>query len=156
MQRAIAGYRRDEENHWVAILDCGHARHVRHQPPLVSRPWVLSEAGRNSRLGLKLNCVRCDNFEVPVDFVAYECTPVFTAATMPGVLREDHAMRRGVWGRVHVLEGKLRYQVPALAMDIALDAGSGRGVIIPEVVHSIEPLEGVRFFVELYRSKYDL
>ncbi|WP_164101477.1 DUF3565 domain-containing protein [Candidatus Laterigemmans baculatus] len=60
MEREIVGYHRDEENHWVAELDCGHNQHVRHDPPLVSRPWVLTPEGRNSRLGVRLNCVLCD------------------------------------------------------------------------------------------------
>ncbi|HWP43425.1 MAG TPA: DUF3565 domain-containing protein, partial [Blastocatellia bacterium] len=31
-----------------------------HDPPLVTRTWVLSEQGRASRLGFELNCKRCD------------------------------------------------------------------------------------------------
>ncbi|HYD53770.1 MAG TPA: DUF3565 domain-containing protein [Gemmatimonadaceae bacterium] len=57
--RAIVGYHRDEEGHWVAELTCGHAQHVRHEPPLQSRPWVLDEAGRASRLGTTLRCMHC-------------------------------------------------------------------------------------------------
>ena len=55
----IASFRRDEEGHWVAELACGHRQHVRHEPPLQSRPWVLTEAGRASRLGTMLRCMRC-------------------------------------------------------------------------------------------------
>src|SRR6185312_9250223 len=40
VQRKITGYHRDDEQHWVAELDCGHNQHVRHNPPWVSRPWV--------------------------------------------------------------------------------------------------------------------
>ncbi|MCP4389743.1 MAG: DUF3565 domain-containing protein, partial [Gammaproteobacteria bacterium] len=45
---------------------CGHNQHVRHNPPLVSRPWVVSESGRDSMLGYKLNCKKCDQ-DLPVD-----------------------------------------------------------------------------------------
>jgi hypothetical protein len=41
-------------------LECGHNQHVRHDPPYVERPWVITEHGRRSRLGQELNCVRCD------------------------------------------------------------------------------------------------
>ncbi len=58
--RRIVGYHQDEERHWVADLECGHTQHVRHEPPLQSRPWVLTEAGRASRLGLTLDCLPCD------------------------------------------------------------------------------------------------
>ncbi len=57
--RAIVGFRQDDELHWVAELSCGHGQHVRHDPPLVTRPWVLTEAGRTGRLGVELPCLRC-------------------------------------------------------------------------------------------------
>ena len=60
MQRKITGFHLDEEGHWVAELECGHNQHVRHDPPYVERPWVITEHGRRSRLGQELNCVRFD------------------------------------------------------------------------------------------------
>lgn len=60
MNRPISGYHRDEEGHWVAELECGHFQHVRHIPPWQNRPWVETEAGRNTMLGYELNCKKCD------------------------------------------------------------------------------------------------
>lgn len=60
MHRIITSFELDDENHWRAILDCGHRQHVRHDPPLSTRAWVLTENGRASRLGFALNCKRCD------------------------------------------------------------------------------------------------
>ena len=60
MIRRIVGYHQDEENHWVADLECGHGQHVRHQPPMTTRPWVLTEEGRRQRLGTTLNCKKCE------------------------------------------------------------------------------------------------
>ena len=60
MRQRIVGYHQDEEGHWVADLACGHGQHVRHNPPLVSRPWVTTGEGRNSHLGTELNCKRCE------------------------------------------------------------------------------------------------
>ena len=60
MKRKIRGYEKDDEGHWRAALDCGHYQHLRHDPPLVTRTWVLTEGGRASRLGFELNCKRCD------------------------------------------------------------------------------------------------
>jgi hypothetical protein len=60
MLQAITGYHLDEEGHWVAELACGHQQHVRHTPPWISRPWVISEAGRHQMLGHRLDCKRCD------------------------------------------------------------------------------------------------
>ena len=66
MLQSIIGYHEDEEDHWVAELECGHFQHVRHNPPMVSRPWVLTEDGRNEMLGHKLACKKCDQ-NAPID-----------------------------------------------------------------------------------------
>ena len=60
MERRITGFHQDGEMLWVAELDCGHDQHVRHDPPWQVRPWVLSEASRQARLGTMLNCIICD------------------------------------------------------------------------------------------------
>jgi hypothetical protein len=60
MKQRIIGYEKDEQGDWRAELECGHYQHVRHNPPLVTRDWVLTKEGRASRLGYELNCKRCD------------------------------------------------------------------------------------------------
>ncbi|OAL77991.1 DUF3565 domain-containing protein [Acinetobacter terrae] len=60
MQQAIIGFHLDEEGHWVADLACGHAQHVRHNPPWQNRPWVITEQGRKEKLGVRLECKKCD------------------------------------------------------------------------------------------------
>lgn len=60
MERRIVGFEQDEEGVWRAILACGHRQHVRHNPPLVSRPWVLTAEGRRRFLGFSLVCKRCE------------------------------------------------------------------------------------------------
>ncbi|HEX2138455.1 MAG TPA: DUF3565 domain-containing protein [Woeseiaceae bacterium] len=59
MQQRIVGFYKDEERHWVARLACGHNQHVRHNPPWVNRPWVVTQAGRDGMLGRPLNCLKC-------------------------------------------------------------------------------------------------
>lgn len=54
MKRAIVGFDQDDENHWRAKLDCGHYQHMRHDPPLRVREWILTEAGRSERSGWRL------------------------------------------------------------------------------------------------------
>lgn len=152
MQRAIVGFDRDDEEHWRALLDCGHRQHVRHDPPLVERPWVLTDEGRASRLGEQLDCVRCDRFELPPEFVAYKQTADFTESTLPAALARNHTTKRGVWAKVVVLEGALRYHVDALATRIDLRAGGEPGIVVPEVPHRVEPLGSVRFRVDFYRA----
>lgn len=65
MERRIAGYHQDEEGHWVAELDCGHFQHVRHNPPWINRPWVVTPEGRQEKLGAVLNCMKCDEGAPP-------------------------------------------------------------------------------------------
>ena len=60
MKQPITGFHLDGEGHWVADLGCGHRQHMRHQPPWQERPWILTEEGRRSRLGVELECKRCD------------------------------------------------------------------------------------------------
>lgn len=67
MKQPITGYRKDDENHWVAELACGHTQHARHNPPWQLRPWVTTEEGRAEHVGHKLNCKKCDRDE-PKDF----------------------------------------------------------------------------------------
>jgi hypothetical protein len=55
----IVGYHQDAEQHWVAELSCGHQQHVRHRPPFVERPWVLTEEGRASKIGHPVACAQC-------------------------------------------------------------------------------------------------
>ncbi|MBA6352906.1 DUF3565 domain-containing protein [Colwellia sp. BRX9-1] len=60
MNQSIVGYHKDEEDDWVAELKCGHFQHVRHNPPFISRPRVITEKGRDSLLGHLLKCKKCD------------------------------------------------------------------------------------------------
>lgn len=59
MDKRIAGYHLDAENHWVAELECGHNQHVRHNPPWTNRLWVVTKEGRAEKLGAVLRCKKC-------------------------------------------------------------------------------------------------
>lgn len=60
MERRITGFHQDEHLDWVAELECGHGQHTRHRPPWVNRPWVTEPEGRSGKIGVTLNCKRCD------------------------------------------------------------------------------------------------
>lgn len=73
MNRKITGFNRDDEGHWRARLECRHYQHVRHDPPLRVREWVLTEAGRASKLGAEIDCLKCNDGKPP-DFDDLEHT----------------------------------------------------------------------------------
>jgi len=61
MKQPITGFHLDELGDWVAELGCLHFQHVRHNPPWTNREWVTTQAGRQSKLGAMLDCVKCDS-----------------------------------------------------------------------------------------------
>jgi hypothetical protein len=63
VKRAIKRFNQDELGDWVAELDCGHARHVRHKPPWQNRPWVTTQAGRSHMIGELIQCGLCNRLE---------------------------------------------------------------------------------------------
>lgn len=69
MKRRIKRFEKDDENHWRAELDCGHFQHVRHDPPMTTREWTLTEQGRASRIGYELNCKKCDEETAHLDSI---------------------------------------------------------------------------------------
>ncbi len=152
MQRKIVGFHRDQKSDWVADLACGHGQHVRHNPPFENRPWVVTEDGRAAKLGVALNCVRCDALELPDDFRPYKRTAVFQAESVPVGLTSSHATKSGVWAKIRVLAGQLRYVVTEPINQAFLLDSEHVGIIAPEVVHSVQPEGTVQFYVEFYRK----
>jgi hypothetical protein len=95
MQRKITGFHLDEEGHWVAELECGHNQHVRHDPPYVERPWVITEHGRRSRLGQELNCVRCDEDDERLGQIRRLVQTFSGIIALAAVVRNRGCNRRG-------------------------------------------------------------
>lgn len=60
MKRRIIAFRQDENQDWVAELECGHGYHLRHNPPWQERAWVLTPEGRENWIGRQLDCVKCE------------------------------------------------------------------------------------------------
>ena len=61
MKQKIVDFDKDDDDHWRAVLECGHRQHVRHDPPMTTRVWVLTDDGRASRIAFELDCLRCDD-----------------------------------------------------------------------------------------------
>lgn len=151
MKRPIIRFGHDDIGDWVATLSCGHLQHVRHSPPFINRLWVTTCQGRKSRIGKTLNCVRCDKFEFPENFIVYKKTPIFTANSLPSELKNNHSTKTGIWGKIIVTEGKLQYRINSLKTDMELSP-SKLGVILPEILHSLTSIGAVKFYIEFYKE----
>ena len=93
---------------------------------------------------------------LPKDVRPYRKTPVFTEATVPVGLLRDHATKDGVWGLIHVVEGRLLYRIAdprRPPREQTLVAGGAPGVVEPTILHQVAPLGSVRFYVAFLRRE---
>lgn len=149
----IAGFHQDADGVWVAELDCGHARHVRHRPPLQRADWVTTEAGRNERIGAPIPCVCCRMPRRPPCARAYKSTPVFDAESLPNGLRHSHRLRDGTWGEIEVIEGRVAYVLEHEG-DLTLILRPGvPGIVAPGRDHHVELQPGARVRIHFLRCQ---
>jgi tellurite resistance-related uncharacterized protein len=92
---------------------------------------------------------------LPPGLAPYRRTDLFTEATVPPGLLKAHSTKDGVWGLIHVEAGRLAYRIrdPGRApSETILTAEGPPGVVEPTILHEVEPLGPVRFFVEFHRA----
>ena len=90
---------------------------------------------------------------LPPDVVPYQRTREFSETTVPTGLTRRHTTKAGVWGRIRVLEGSLRYRILEPEAAEYVLTPECEGVVEPEIAHEVEPLGPVRFFVEFLRPR---
>mmetsp|Transcript_11654 Transcript_11654/g.17943 ORF Transcript_11654/g.17943 Transcript_11654/m.17943 type:complete len:116 (+) Transcript_11654:1245-1592(+) len=98
---------------------------------------------------------------MPDGMVNYSTVPAnadaFTATTIPKGLLKDHSTKKGTWGIIRVLQGKLEYVIEGRESDpclllFALSPEVDVGIIEPERKHHVKALtEDVEFVVEFHR-----
>jgi len=78
----------------------------------------------------------------------YKRTPTFTEDTVPAGLLREHSTKAGVYGRICVESGRLRYT--DADGERVLEEGD---VVVtqPEQLHAVQPLGSVRFYVAFCR-----
>ena len=89
--------------------------------------------------------------DLPPDLEPYKRTAAFTQFTVPAGLLADHSTKDGVWGLIHVEEGKLRYLVTdprRASTDELLTPETAPGLVEPTILHRVEPIGMVTFHVE--------
>jgi tellurite methyltransferase len=152
-ESAIVGFRCDEEGSWIAELECGHAQHVRHRPPMEVREWVTTEEGRRGRIGAKLPCRYCRMPRIPSAVAEYKRTPVFDASSTPAGLRKSHTTKAGVWGEIVVVEGRVLYVIENEDDASFILSPGVPGAIAPEAPHHVDPYDDAKFFVRFLATR---
>lgn len=92
---------------------------------------------------------------LPAGVAPYARTSDFTESTVPPGLLRSHTTKAGAWGLIHVLEGRLAYRItdPRRApTETVLSPEGEPGVVEPTILHEVEPLGAVRFYVEFLRA----
>lgn len=88
---------------------------------------------------------------LPPEVVPYRRTAEFSDVTVPAALTRSHTTKRGVWGRICVLQGSLRYRILEPNPEEHMLSPEHPGVVEPEVPHELETLGEARFFIEFLR-----
>ena len=81
--------------------------------------------------------------------IPYRSTPIFDTETLPNALRKAHCTKAGVWGRLDVIKGSVRYVVEETGEHVILSAGDFV-IILPEQMHHVEPLGEMQMQVGFY------
>lgn len=86
----------------------------------------------------------------PADLEHYKTTPEFAGEKIPAALLGDHSTKAGVWPRVVVTAGRLKFVLAATGAEVVL--GVGEAVVCPpEAAHRVEPVGDAAFYVEFWR-----
>jgi len=89
---------------------------------------------------------------LPDNVTAYKKTPEFDEISVPNGLLKSHQTKAGVWGKIVVLGGQLKYTITEPEIEVILLDDTTYGVVEPTVFHEVEPIGKVRFYVEFYRN----
>jgi tellurite resistance-related uncharacterized protein len=90
---------------------------------------------------------------MPLGLTLVRTTPEFGSDTVPAGLLRSHQVAAGLWGRLRVLAGEVRF-VFACDPPAVQDLHAGDHVDIPpETPHHVEPRADSRFIVEFYAAR---
>lgn len=89
--------------------------------------------------------------DLPANVSAYKRTDTFSEKTVPAGLLKSHSTKAGVWGKIVILEGELRYRILEPAIEDHVLTPEHFGVVEPKVLHEVMPLGKVSFYVEFLK-----
>ena len=90
--------------------------------------------------------------EIPASATSYKKTPEFTEETVPAGLLKAHQTKEGIWAKINITEGKLRYRILEPEYEEVLLSTKRVGVVEPTILHDVEPEGKVRFHLEFFRE----
>ena len=88
---------------------------------------------------------------LPSDVCAYKRTPIFSEGSIPAGLLKAHQTKDATWGKIVVIGGNLLYRILEPNLEEVHLSADQPGVVEPTVLHEVEPLGAVQFYVEFYR-----
>lgn len=92
--------------------------------------------------------------KLPPGLTCYKRTAAFTLDDVPAALLRAHNTKAGVWGLLHVLQGRVRYCLDGTMPETAVIERGGTAVIEPEAPHHVELLDAdSAFLVEFHRAQ---
>ena len=87
---------------------------------------------------------------LPVNVKPTRKTPEFNESSVPAGLLKAHKTKEGVWGKIVIVEGSLRYTITEPELEVLTLDANVPGIIEPNVLHEVDPIGSVRFFVQFY------
>lgn len=88
---------------------------------------------------------------LPAGVSSFSRSREFSGDSIPEKLRKEHRTAAGVWGKIVVLEGRLRYRILEPDLQDTEISPEMPGVVEPEIAHEVKALGKVRFYVEFFR-----
>lgn len=87
---------------------------------------------------------------LPDNVKAVKQTKAFDQNNIPAGLLNEHQLNTDTWGKIHILDGKLILQFLDSG-DFEVLSKDRPGIVPPNVVHKVNALEDVTFYVEFWK-----
>lgn len=80
----------------------------------------------------------------------YKKTPIFNAQNVPKAILEKHNTKEGVWGKLVVLSGTLKFVDLENGKELVLGKGEFQ-IIEPTKWHKLILIENPEFYIEFFK-----
>jgi len=84
------------------------------------------------------------------DKTSYKKTPIFNAKNVPKAILEKHNTKEGVWGKLIVIKGRIKFLDLEKESEVILETGEFQ-IIEPTKWHKVVLIDDVEFFIEFYK-----